>query len=261
MNKKFQYLMCLFICAFSAQIVGAQSSVNSINPIAPLKNEWTYSLTPYAWLPGVSSDIPVPPSSSSTDVSAGDVLKHLSGAAMISGQANYGRWGILADMAHAELSNESVRGFDVRLANSSASIKLNTYTLASTYNLVHSPKYSLDAVVGLRNVNATVSWSIDFQSLTDQSGSKNVNATDPILGVKGRARIQETDWYVPFYFDVGAKGGRTDVTWQALVGVGRTYSWGDVMLGYRALYYDMKADQALQKTTLAGFTFGVGFKF
>jgi hypothetical protein len=34
-----------------------------------------------------------------------------------------------------------------------------------------------------------------------------------------------------------------------------------MMLGYRTLYYDMKAGEPLQKTKLGGLSFGMGFNF
>jgi hypothetical protein len=245
MKKHKQIFFGALVSILASQAAVADSSA-TVNPIPLITEEWKYSVTPYAWLPGVSADIPNVRSDASADISAGDVLRHLDGAAMISGQANYGRWGLMADIAHAELSKQGVHGRNLGI-NTSFSVKLTTYTAAFTYNLVNQPDLSIDSVVGLRNVNATVGWNINLPNLPDPVGSKKANATDPILGVKGRHRI--------------AAGNRTDATWQAMAGVGKAYSWGDVMLGYRALYYDMKYGEPLQKTTLAGFTLGLGFKF
>jgi hypothetical protein len=253
---------CLFLCAGVSGAMHAQTQIIT-NPIAPITNEWKFSLTPYAWLPGISTEAPLPETSSSSEVTAGDVLKHLSGAAMLSGQARYGKWGLLADAAHAELTDEHVRGTGVLSNASTATIKLTTFTGAVSYNVLHEPQLSIDTLVGIRTVNVKADWHIDFQAI-DRDGislSKRARATDPVIGIKGRSRIQTTDWYIPFYFDVGGQSGKTDMTWQALIGIGKAYPWGDVMLGYRALYYDMKAGEPLQKTKLGGFNFGVGFNF
>jgi hypothetical protein len=252
---------CLFICASVSGAIHAQTQI-STNPIAPITNQWKFSLTPYAWLPGISTEAPFIDTSSSSDVTAGDVLRHLSGAAMLSGQARYGKWGLLADVAHAEFTDENVEGIEVLPATSSATIKLTTFTGAVSYNVLHEPQLSIDTLVGVRTVNVKVDWSIDFRDpIDDLTLSKRARATDPVIGIKGRSRIKSTDWYIPFYFDMGGQGGRTDMTWQALIGIGKAYPWGDVMLGYRALYYDMKAGEPLQKTKLGGFSFGVGFNF
>jgi hypothetical protein len=252
---------CLFICASVSGAIHAQTQ-SSTNPIAPITNEWKFSLTPYAWLPGISTEAPFTDRNSSSDVTAGDVLKHLSGAAMLSGQARYGKWGLLADVAHAELTDEHVQGNMVS-RSSTATIKLTTFTGAISYNVLHEPQLSIDTLVGVRTVNVKANWHIDFEA-TDQdriSLSPKARATDPVIGIKGRSRIQSTDWYIPFYFDMGGQSGKTDMTWQALIGIGKAYPWGDVMLGYRALYYDMKAGEPLQKTKLGGFSLGVGFNF
>lgn len=260
MKIKYIKAACLGLCASLSLAVHAQTK-DSTNPIAPITNEWKFSLTPYAWLPGISTEAPFVDQNSSSDITAGDVLKHLSGAGMISGQARYGKWGLLADVAHAELTDEHVRGPDVISALSTATIKLTTFTGAVSYNVLHEPQLSIDTLVGVRTVNVKVDWRIDFGNIDDRSLSKKARATDPIIGIKGRSRIQATDWYIPFYFDMGGQSGKTDMTWQALIGIGKAYPWGDVMLGYRALYYDMKAGEPLQKTKLGGFSFGVGFNF
>ena len=252
--------VCLFLFASLSLQTHAQTQGTN-KPIAPITNEWQFSLTPYLWLPGISTEAPLPETSSSSDVTAGDVLKHLSGVAMLSGQARYGKWGLLADMAHAEFTDEHVRGGNVISSSSTARLKLSTFTGAVSYNLLHEPQLSVDLLAGVRTVNAKVDWRIDFNHIDDLSLSKRVRTTDPVIGIKGRSRIQSTDWYIPFYFDMGGQGGKTDMTWQALIGIGKAYPWGDVMLGYRTLYYDMKAGEPLQKTKLGGFSFGVGFNF
>jgi hypothetical protein len=252
--------VCLFICASVSGSIHAQTQ-SSTNPITPITHEWKFSLTPYLWLPGISTEAPLPETNSSSEVTAGDVLKHLSGIAMLSGQARYGKWGLLADAAHAEFTDEYVRGGNVISTSSTATVKLTTFTGAVSYNVLHEPQISIDTLVGVRTVNVKADWRIDFNNIDDLTLSKRARATDPVIGIKGRSRIQSTDWYIPFYFDMGGQGGRTDMTWQALIGIGKAYPWGDVMLGYRALYYDMKAGEPLQKTKFGGFSFGVGFNF
>lgn len=259
-------------CLFAALILNAtnqsfaQSSFEKAKPISGISEDWKYSITPYAWLPGVSADLPPTNRESTTEVSARDVLRHLDGAVMISGQAHYGRWGVLADIAHAELGKHGSRlkdhGVDAGV-NSTYSLKLTTYTVGLTYNLAQRPDFYLESITGLRHINATVEWDLDISNilLADRKGTKEANTLDPIIGFKGRKQIATTDWYIPFYMDVGIPGNRTDSTWQAMLGIGKAYSWGDVVLGYRVLYYDMKEGEPLQKTSLGGFSLGVGFNF
>lgn len=92
--------------------------------------------------------------------------------------------------------------------------------------------------------------------------SKTTTTVDPIVGFKGRYRIADSSWYVPFYGDIGSGGGTTNITWQTMLGVGKTFNqWVDASLTYRALYYDMSGSGLLQKTTFQGPQVGVTFKF
>jgi hypothetical protein len=258
------FLAAIFLSVSNHSL--AQTSPEKAKPIPSISDDWKYSVTPYAWLPGVSADLPPTNRNSSADISAGDVLRHLDGAVMISSQAHYGRWGILADIAHAELGKHGSRLSDGGVGagvNSNYSLKLTTYSVGLTYNLVHRPDFYLESITGARHINATVGWDLDLPNilLVDRKGTREAKTLDPILGFKGRKQIAATNWYIPFYMDVGIPGNRTDSTWQAMLGVGKAYSWGDVILGYRVLYYDMKDGEPLQKTNLGGFSLGVGFNF
>ena len=59
---------------------------------------------------------------------------------------------------------------------------------------------------------------------------------DAIVGLRGRRNIGGEQWFVTYYADVGA--GDSDLTWQANVGAGYAFGWGDVVLAYRYLDYD-----------------------
>ena len=78
-----------------------------------------------------------------------------------------------------------------------------------------------------------------------------------IVGVRGRILFSGTDWFVPYYADVGAGG--SNWTWQAMVGVGYRMNWGEVTLTYRALAYDFDKNDAY--LTLPGPGLGVGFRW
>ena len=66
---------------------------------------------------------------------------------------------------------------------------------------------------------------------------------------KGRVRLGEGRWYTPYYADVGP--GSSNWTWQALLGVGYAFDWGDINLSIRSLSYDFngKNDADLRLTS------------
>ena len=67
------------------------------------------------------------------------------------------------------------------------------------------------------------------------------------------------EWYLPYHFDIGT--GDSDLTWQALVGVGYRFDWGDILLAYRHLSYDQGNAGFIQDLELSGLALGVNFRF
>jgi hypothetical protein len=240
--------------------VQAQQSAQSI---IKTSDAWSSSVSPYIWAPGISSGIDLPgPSITSGSISGSDVLKHVSGAAMISGEVRKGKWGAFGDLVYTELSDKRADVFDrLDLINekTSAAIRLRAITAAATYRIYETDRTQVETLAGLRHLNADVSFTVGVNNPRSYPG--NVHAWDPVVGVKGRHALLDGSWYIPFYLDFGGQGGRTDTTYQAMLGIGKSFSWGETYLGYKALYYDMKPGALLQKTRLSGFALGVGFNF
>jgi hypothetical protein len=257
------------LCVGITYSVQAQQSSQSTQSIIKTSDAWSYSVSPYIWLPGISSDIDLPgPSVSSGSISGSDVLKHVSGAAMISGEVRKGKWGVTGDLVYAELSDKRADvfdGLDRINEHTSASVRLRAITAAATYRIYETDRTQLETLAGLRHLNADVSFTVGFNrhflSKLNGTYTGNVHAWDPVVGVKGRHALFDGSWYIPFYLDVGGQSGRTDTTYQAMLGLGKTFSWGETYLGYKTLYYDMKPGALLQKTKLSGFALGVGFNF
>jgi len=93
-------------------------------------------------------------------------------------------------------------------------------------------------------------------TLTPYVWLPNINGTldGHVLG----PNLGEGPWYMPYYLDVGT--GSSNWTWQALLGVGYAFDWGDVNLSIRSLSYDFngKNDADLRMT---GLTLGAAFRW
>jgi hypothetical protein len=118
-------------------------------------------------------------------------------------------------------------------------------------------------LLGVRAIDITATLSGNLVGTPDKETiSKKTSTVDPIIGAKGRYRIADSSWYIPFYGDIGSGGGTTNLTWQAMAGIGKTFNKVvDASLTYRALYYDMKDGGVLQKTTMLGPQVAITFKF
>lgn len=82
---------------------------------------------------------------------------------------------------------------------------------------------------------------------TGGTSEAKVDNWDAIIGLKGRV-LQDAQgkWFVPYYVDVGT--GDSNLTWQALVGLGYQFRWGSVNASWR--YLDISSSRAMRSTTL-----------
>ena len=72
---------------------------------------------------------------------------------------------------------------------------------------------------------------------------------DGVIGVRGSVDLNE-NWFLPYHADVGA--GQSDLTWQAMGGVGYRFGWGELILAYRYLEWDLMSDRRLDTISFSG---------
>ena len=83
-----------------------------------------------------------------------------------------------------------------------------------------------------------------------------ISKTDGIVGAKGRFYFGDREqWYVPWYIDVGT--GQTDLTWQAIGGLGYSYNWGEIFAVWRYLDYNFKSSSKIEDVNFSGPAIGV----
>lgn len=248
-----------------------------LSPLPKIADEWRFEVTPYLWGAGVTSSLFYNDRYLNTaKLSTSNVLGDLKSGGMITAEAHYGKWGIFGDLVSATLqttsnSNVTVKppalGGAVVPVNVADKVTLqqNMITGAATYTVLSNQNVYLDGLLGARGIMATATVSADLSAFGYSRGfvdSKSISTLDPIVGFKGRYRIADSAWYIPFYADIGGGGGTTNMTWQGILGVGKTFEkWVDVSLAYRTMYYDMKGDGLLQKTTFKGPQLAATFKF
>lgn len=248
---------------------------------------WQYSLTPYLWLPNVNGTLrfSLPPGlTGRTDVETGpnDYLENLSGVLMLAGEARKDSWAVFSDLIYLKFNSEesTVRDVDFMGGGSNpvdASLDVGTtselkgwsWTLGASHTLIDNPSGTLDVLGGLRclDINAAVDWHLSAAingpggAVFPASGRVTGDTAiwDGIIGVRGGLQLGTGKWSVPYYFDLGA--GSSDLAWQALAGIAYGFSWGEMKLVYRHLYYDQDADKLLQDFEFSGPALGATFTF
>lgn len=237
---------------------------------------WRFSLTPFLWLPNVSSNLKysAPPGAGSPSVETGpnDYLQNLDMLVMLSGEARKGDWAIFTDVIYLDFSGEdgnvkSVSGpGGVEMpVNSATQTGLKGYVaqVAASHVVSRSDANTFELLGGVRYLG--VEGSVDWQfaapiGLLTQSGSLSQKADlwDAIVGFRGKARFGN-NWFVPYYLDAGA--GNSELTWQALAGLGYAFDWGDILFAYRHLSYDQSGDRLVQDVRFSGPGVAATFRF
>jgi len=246
----------------------------------PYDGDWHFTLTPYLWLPNVNGTINgrvlgsnLGDFSVNTEVGPNDYLQNLKFGAMATGEVRKGDWSVFTDIIYIDFGDQrsrvrNITGLEGRSLgsiqrNATTSLTATVWTLAGARTLVHKPMGNLDLLAGFRYVGIDTELKLDIlgsDGVVDISSrsSRDLTEWDGIVGVKGQIRFGEGRWYMPYYLDVGT--GSSNWTWQALLGVGYAFDWGEVNLSIRNLSYDFngKNDADLRMT---GPTLGATFRW
>lgn len=272
--------------AFGAKVAGAQT-VPPADLSAP--PAWSFSVTPYAWVPSVSGtlnhgplNLPDGPSGAKVDVSSTSLLEAINFAAMFAGEMRYGRFSLGTDFMYIDLGNSSsnVRSLDyAQFGRNPVSGSVNTgtetslrgsiWTLAGGYTLAQGRWGHLDAQAGFRIFNLSSSTSVRLDrdiagpaqglsfSRSARLGTSTI-LTDAIVGARGRINLG-SGFHLPYAFDIGA--GSSRLTWQAMGGLGYQWERVSVSLGYRHLAYEQGGNAMVQDLSFSGPYIALNFTF
>lgn len=242
---------------------------------AQWSDQWQFGATLYGYLPTISGQSNFPAGSTpGVSVDVDRILDDLKFVFMGSFQARKGRWGFFTDVVYIDVGDDRSGSRDLVIggigipASAEASVRYDlkglVWTIAGEYGVHATREASLDVFAGARlvDVEGDIRWNLsgDIGSIpvSGRSGSSNAGRSqwDGIVGVKGRLRFgEDRRWFVPYYLDVGA--GESDLTWQAQAGLGYSWGWGDVVLAWRYLDYDLGSGKAFRDLTLNGPELGV----
>jgi len=232
---------------------------------------WQFTGSLNLYLPTLSGStvFPPPAGSSSASVDIDKLLEHLKFTFMGSLEARKGPWGVFTDLVYIDLGNSKTGTRSLTLggvelpagvaADTRYDLRGWSWTLGGEWRAVSKPTYALDVVAGARlldiqqNLDWTLTGNIGSVALPDRTGAREsrLRNWDAIVGVKGRYTFGETGkWFVPYYLDVGT--GNSDLTTQAVAGLGYSFGWGEVVGSWRYLGYNMKSGQDLQDLSFNG---------
>jgi len=253
----------------------------------PEPGHWTFSITPYLWLPNVDGTLrysaPSFAGSPEADLPGGSFPSDLKAALLLAGEARLDRWAAFTDFIYLRFAGHEskIKSIDfVSIgrdpvsssldAGTSSTLKGALWTLAGSYSVLDTHPGALEPFAGFRyfGVKASTDWNLSAtvtapigSATFPRSGSvsQSENIWTAIAGVRGKVPFGDSHWSMTYYGDVGA--GSSASTYQWLIGLNYDFHWGGFILAYRQLYYDEGNDKLIQSTTFSGPALGVTFRF
>lgn len=242
-------------------------------------------VTPYLWLPSIDIRMNNQTRVGTTvttdlSISPREYLTKMNFVGMVAAGARYERFSLLTDFIYLNANTESTRlrsvqtpvlslpATDTRF--SSTRIESTIWTLAGGYSVAEETWGQVDVIGGVRLLvlDQTVNYGLS-RDVTAPGGSVvlnrggNLSASgtfwNGIVGLRGRVRIPESNFYVPFHFDIG--GGGKIWTWQAFTGIGYVTRWADIAAGYRYLMFRQYGDAIVEKMAMGGPILTATFRF
>jgi hypothetical protein len=212
-------------------------------------NDWTWTLTPYAWATDVGVDVAIDARPMlETTIPFTDLLKDLDMVAQLRFEAQRGRHGIMADL------------FDVRLSNSHSKIGMTLFDAGGSYTM-----RNVSFLYGTRILSQRAEIDAPLPAPAPQTaGRHEVNDTlvDGLVGAQYSQRLSRR-WSLQARAD--ASTGGTDYTWSA--GADVTFALtrsGRYALtaGYRrlAIHFDTH-EPVSADMTMSGMTTGLRVAF
>ncbi len=232
-------------------------SLTDTQPVASTDSGWQVRAALYGWGTALDGDVTLRGRNVPVDVGFDDVLDNLDFAVMGAVEIGNGKWSFLADLFYAELSSSNSRGnlgFETQLDQF-----IGNFIVA--YNVLDNGCSRFDVYGGARVNSLDADLNITTNRIGTFSGSESKTWVDPIIGVRFQQELSDK-----FFFravgDIGGFGIESDLTWQALAGIGyRVNDSGSVVLGYRGIGTDYSDGNFGYDVISHGVLLGFEYKF
>ena len=227
---------------------------------------WNFRLSPYLWFAGLKGDVGTIPSlpTAPVDISATDALEDTEASLMLILDAKKGRHGFFTDLIYTDVqSDEELVPQPIGLMMKSTS-KTTIFSLAYQYELYGQDQTVVDLLAGGRY------WAIDSELkfkgglglLAGKKLSNDESWFDPALGIKGRAPLGSSQFYVEGGAGLGGFGVGSDLFYEINANVG--YQWNKSIgtaLGYRMFDVDYEDDGYVYDVRQQGWQVGLTWAF
>jgi hypothetical protein len=254
-----------------------------------LRPGWSFNLGAYLWLPTLDGKVnyALPTGAGGTadvSVDAGDYFSKLNFAALIAAEVRYERVSLITDLVHMNIGTDSSHLNSVNISglpsqtlstttnkNADTNLKALILTMAGGFTTAAGSWGNVDVIGGFRYFGAEL--RTDYTLSADIAGpgghgvalsrngrlSGSQDIWNGIIGLRGRLRLGESGFFVPYYVDVGT--GDSRLTSQVFSGIGYQTGAVGVQLGYRYLHFDQRGNSLTQDLTMQGAYLALNYSF
>ncbi len=228
-------------------------------------NSWEYRLSPYLWFAGVDGDVATIPGSPTVPIklTASDALEDNETSFMAFFEARKQRHGLLLDLIYTDTRTDEDLIEDIGLVLTSVS-KNTLFSASYEYGIYESAGTRLDLLAGLRywDVDSSLRFKGGLGALAGRRVDNSEDWLDPLLGVKGKTRLGESNFYLAYWAIFGGFGAGSESFYDASLNLG--YQWNDAIgttLGYRQFDVDYDDDGFVYDIQQFGWALGLTWKF
>ena len=245
--------------------------------------QWHYEVAPNAWVPWIYTTLQLPPiaggGNPTVETQPSQYLKYIQATVQLDATVRKGDWSLWTDLVFLNLQNSgtSVRQINLPgllpgappalplIRTTQSGLRAAVWTLAPTYTVMNNDIGTLDVMAGLRYTSLRVSFAYNFTAPPtplERGGGfwPSADSTDGLIGIKGSLRLSgDGKWFLPYEADVGY--GSRNWQYNANVGAGYHFHWGDVTLGVRNLSYEIRDIRILEKVRMTGPVLGFAFRW
>jgi hypothetical protein len=274
------------ILGAAALLLAPAASAQSAKPGA---DDWKFGASVYVWLPSVEakSHFPIPPAliaaggaiAGNTEVDGSNFLDSIESMFMGTFEARKGRWGGFIDFITLDLGATKTGSTSFTVGGNLVAVPVNAAltgdyslegsltTVAGQYAAIDEPKHNLNIIAGARYLTLDQKFTWGFSgnvgpiALPLRTGTltSDGSITDFIIGVRGQAKLGDSGWFLPYHADVGF--GQSNSNYQAMLGLGYSFGWGEVTAAYRVVDYKMPDSKFLSDLRFSGGQVGLGFRW
>ena len=235
-------------------------------PIALADEPVSYRLTPYAWFAGLKGNVATIPGAPAApiDISPSEALSDSEAGVMLAFEVKKGHHGLFADVLYTDTrSDEDLLPPPIGLTLRSIT-KTTILSLAYQREVFRRDGAVVDVMVGARywNIDSDLRFGGGAGLLDGKRVTHDESWIDPALGIKGRAPLGNTRFYVEGGAGLGGFGVGSDLFYDLNAAIG--YQWTPAIgtaIGYRMFDVDYEDSGFVYDARQQGWQLGLTWAF